>query len=44
MVDEITLSTAAQMCKLEVVLKALNQELGLGDEEDSTAKWSAKRV
>lgn len=43
MVDEIALTSAAQMCKLELILKALNQELGLGAEEDSSAKWSAKR-
>lgn len=43
MVEEIAVTSAAQMCKLEMILEAFDQELGLGAEADSTAKWSAKR-
>ncbi|XP_060770409.1 gamma-parvin [Neoarius graeffei] len=43
-VEEIAVTSAAQMCKLELILQALNQELGLGDEAESTARWSAKLI
>ncbi|MCI4382058.1 hypothetical protein PGIGA_G00259210 [Pangasianodon gigas] len=43
-VEEIALSSAAQMCKLELILQALNQELGLGAQADGTARWSAKLI
>lgn len=43
-VEEIAVTTVAQMCKLELIMQALNQELGLGDEADSTARWSAKLI
>lgn len=42
-VEEIALTSAAQMSKLQLILQALNKELGFGDEADSKAKWSAKR-
>lgn len=41
--EEIAVTSAAQMSKLELILQALNQELALSDEADSKAKWSAKR-
>ncbi|XP_026775507.1 gamma-parvin isoform X2 [Pangasianodon hypophthalmus] len=43
-VEEIALTSAAQMCKLELILQALNQELGLGAQADGTARWSAKLI
>ncbi|KAK3558290.1 hypothetical protein QTP86_014679 [Hemibagrus guttatus] len=43
-VEEIALTSAAQMSKLELTLQALNKELGLGDEADRKAKWSAKLI
>ncbi|XP_046716188.1 gamma-parvin isoform X2 [Silurus meridionalis] len=43
-VEEIAVSTVAQMYKLDLILQALNQELGLGPEADSAAKWSAKLI
>ncbi|XP_027029408.1 gamma-parvin isoform X2 [Tachysurus fulvidraco] len=38
--EEIALTSTAQMSKLEMILQALNKELGIGDE----AKWCAKLI
>lgn len=43
MAEEIAVTSAAQICKLELILKALNQELGFSAEADGAAKWNAKR-
>ncbi|KAG7324283.1 hypothetical protein KOW79_012299 [Hemibagrus wyckioides] len=43
-VEEIALTSAAQMSKLELILQVLNKELGFGDEANSKAKWSAKLI
>ncbi|KAM9496418.1 gamma-parvin [Clarias gariepinus] len=43
-VEEIALTTAAQMYKLELILQALNQKLDSGAKADSTAKWSSKLI
>ncbi|KAG9280762.1 gamma-parvin-like [Astyanax mexicanus] len=41
-VDEIALTTTAQMRKLELVLQALDQKLGLSSQDDDAAKWNVK--
>ncbi|XP_076863092.1 gamma-parvin isoform X2 [Brachyhypopomus gauderio] len=43
-VEEIAVSSAAQMRKLEVILQALNEDLGIGPETDTAAKWSVKLI
>ncbi|TSK13486.1 Gamma-parvin [Bagarius yarrelli] len=43
-VEEIAVTTAAQMSKLELILQTLNQELGVSEDTDSKAKWSAKLI
>ncbi|KAL0968030.1 hypothetical protein UPYG_G00261360 [Umbra pygmaea] len=41
-VEEIAVSSAAQTHKLEVILEALNDKLGMGD--SSSARWSVKLI
>ncbi|XP_072528461.1 gamma-parvin isoform X2 [Salminus brasiliensis] len=43
-VDEIALTSAAQIQKLEVVLKALDENLGLSSQPDDAAKWNVKLI
>ncbi|XP_026885598.2 gamma-parvin [Electrophorus electricus] len=43
-VEEIAVNSAAQVRKLEAILQALNQDLGIGPETDTEAKWNVKLI
>ncbi|KAI4897466.1 hypothetical protein NFI96_013343 [Prochilodus magdalenae] len=43
-VEEIALTSAAQVRKLEVILQAFDENLGLSPEPDTTAKWNVKMI